>query len=81
MKSNVLWDCLLRGVEVHAGIIAVMILIALGLELYAFERLEQASAAGFLLLMFLASWISVLGITYLALIPTLMLVRVRTSCR
>ncbi|MDA2910971.1 hypothetical protein MYX04_08580 [Nitrospiraceae bacterium AH_259_D15_M11_P09] len=81
MDSSMRWDCLLKQVERFVGIVAVLLLISLGLELYARLIQEQASFAGLLLLEFLASWIHVLGVSCLALVPVLLLVRARTSCR
>ncbi len=81
MGSNERWQCLLKGMEVFEGISAVLILIGIGLAFYAFHALEQASLGGFLLFLFIASWMGVFGIACLALIPVLLLVRAKTSCR
>lgn len=81
MRSRVRWDCLSKGIEVFEGISAALILIGVGLAFYAVHVLEQASVGGFLLFLSIASWIGVLGLACLVLIPVLLLVRAKTSCR
>ncbi len=81
MDSSMRWDCLLKHVEGFVGIVVVLLLIGLGVELYVRLIQEQASFAGLLLLQFLASWIHVVGVACLALIPVWVLVRARMSCR
>ncbi len=81
MRSHVRWDCLLKGIEVFEGVSAVLTLIGIGLAFYALHVLEQASLGGFLLFLFIASWIGAIGLACLALIPVVLLVRAKTSCR
>ena len=81
MKNKMRWDCLLKDVDVFLGIVAVLFLISLGLEVYTLQIQSQANFVGTLLFLFIASWIRVLGITCLILLPVWLLVRAKMRCR
>lgn len=81
MGSKVRWDCLLKGMDLFMGIVAVFLLIGVALETYAIQIQGQIGLAGNLLILYLASWIGGLGIACLSLLMVWGLVRARTSCR
>lgn len=80
MGSHVRWDCVLKGMDLFVGIVAVFILIGVALEIYAMQFPRQTGFAGALLILYFASWIGFAGIACLSLLLAWALVRARTSC-
>lgn len=81
MISTMRWDCVFRGLDSFVGLVAALILLSLGLEVYALQLEKQADLAGVLLLLYLAAWVGVAAIASLSLILGSVLVRLTTNCR
>lgn len=82
MERNMRWDCLFRGLDWFMGLVAVLILLIAGLEVYALHVEQQADLALRVpLVLFLARWVGVAGIACLFLILGSLLVRAKTSCQ
>jgi len=81
MNNEEKFQCLWAGLRVFMGAIGGLLLIGFGLDLYALRIWGEAGFGEILSAFFMATWIGVLGVVGLALIPVLMLFRSKTRCR
>lgn len=80
MNSTTRWDCLFQGVERVTVVILGLLVVSLGL--WAYGQLQSPwDAGGRIVAMFVASWVGVVALLGSAVIPVLLFVRARTTCR
>jgi hypothetical protein len=74
-------DCLFRGVDKAVGALALLLLGGLGLEVYATLTGPEVGMASRLLALYAGTWLGILGMTGLAVIPLVVFARARSTCR
>ncbi len=75
------WDCLFRGLNKAVGALALLLLSGLGLEAYATMSGPEVGMASRLLALYAGTWLGILGMTGLVVIPLMVFARARSTCR
>ena len=74
------WDCLFSGLEKAIGVIASLLVLSLGLGMYGLQLQEPSTVPQMILALFLSTWIGVIGLAGIAIIPVWVAARTR-KCR
>lgn len=81
MSHHVYWECVLRRTIGLAGVVAALLSISVGLQLFAQQGKSITSMGGMLLTLVLANWSYTVGLAGLIALPVWMLVLVWKGCR
>ncbi len=82
MTHEMQWKCMFEGnAWTFMKLSAIMLAIGLGMEGYLMLAHGSDTLGGYLRLLFLAFWSSIIGIASFALATAWLLIRSMTSCR
>ncbi|MDP3092915.1 MAG: hypothetical protein Q8N04_19765 [Nitrospira sp.] len=82
MTHEMQWKCLSGGSAwMFIKLSAIMLVIGLGMDLYLPLAHGADTLGGYIRLLFLAFWSSIVGIASFALATVLLLTRTMTACR
>ena len=82
MTQEMQWKCFSGGnAWMFIKLSAIMLVIGLGIDLYLLLAHGADTLGGYIRLLFLAFWSSIIGIASFALATVLLLTRTMTTCR
>ena len=82
MTHEMQWNCLSEGSAWRfMKLSAIMLVVGLGMEAYLLFAHGADTLGGYILLLFLAFWSGLIGITSFALATVWLLTRAMTTCR
>ena len=80
MTQTSRWDCLFSGLDQAIGVIACLLVLSLGLGIYGLQLQEPSTVPQMLLALFLSTWVGVIGLAGIAIIPVWVAARTK-KCR
>ncbi len=80
MTQTERWDCLFSGLDKAIGVITSLLVLSLGLGIYGLQFQESSTVPQMILALFLSTWIGVIGLAGIAIIPVWVAARTR-KCR